>query len=61
MTTLTESQAYRLISLKYALKLEMLGLKHSRGSAYATIKKEFGYKGSKQLVFDQFAQYLKTL
>ncbi len=51
--------AFRLLALKGALKLETLGMKHSRGSVYAAIKKEFGLKGSKTSVYNQFVEMLK--
>lgn len=44
---------FHLLQLRSALGLEIKGLKNSRGSAYAYIKKTFGYKGSKQKVYDQ--------
>lgn len=39
-----------------ALKLEIFGMRHSRGSVYAMIKRQFGLKGSKQSVHDQLKQ-----
>ena len=53
-------ELYNMIRLKYALKLELAGMKHSRGSAYALIKKEFNLKGNKQKVYDQFTTIIKT-
>jgi hypothetical protein len=53
-------QQFRLITLRTALKLELLGMKHSRGSVYALIKKEFGLKGSKQKVYDQFNEFIES-
>ena len=51
--------AYRLLMLASALKLETKGIYPIKGrSAYAQIKKEFGLKGSKQKVLDQFNQIL---
>lgn len=50
---------YRLLVLKSALKLEMLGIKHSAGSVYAIVKKEFGFKGNKQKVLEQLEAYIK--
>lgn len=48
---------YRLLSLRGGLKLEMKGLRLSRGSTcYAVIKREFGLKGSKQKVYEQFCK-----
>jgi uncharacterized protein (DUF2141 family) len=44
---------YRLVALKGALHLEMLGMRHSRGSVYAQVKREFGFKGSRAKVYDQ--------
>ena len=44
---------YRLLTLRSALSLEILGMKNSRRSAYSIIKKEFGFKGNKQKVYDQ--------
>ena len=48
-------ERYRLCTLKSALKLEISGLRRSRGlaSAYSLIKKEFGFKGSKTKVLEQ--------
>ena len=54
LTTPTQIETYRICTLYQALKLETLGMRHSRGSAYATIKKEFGLKGSKESVLKQF-------
>lgn len=36
-----------------ALKLETLGLRHSRGSVYAFCKKQYGFKGTKEKVLAQ--------
>lgn len=46
---------YRLCVLEKALKLECLGLKRSRGpSVYSSICYEFGLRGTKQQVYEQF-------
>ena len=42
------------LQLKYALKLEMKGLRHSQGSVYAYVKRRFGLKGNRQKVYDTF-------
>jgi hypothetical protein len=55
-TALTGSQIdrHRIVVLLSALKLEMLGMKRSRGStAYSILKKQFNLKGNKQSVYDQ--------
>lgn len=47
-------QLFQLKVLLSALKLETLGMKHSRGSAYATVKRQFGLTGSKAKVYAEF-------
>jgi len=49
-------EAYRLAVLEKALKLELIGLKGRGRSAYSVIKSEFGLKGNKQKVYDQFVK-----
>lgn len=52
-----QAALYQILQLKHALKLELKGLRISRGgSAYGYIKKRFGLTGSKQKVFDAFAK-----
>lgn len=54
--------AYRLLALKGALKLEIKGLKLSRGrSASQIIKREFGFKGNKESVLAQFESKLREM
>tara|TARA_R110000787_G_scaffold116575_1_gene226875 strand:- start:35 stop:256 length:222 start_codon:yes stop_codon:yes gene_type:complete len=52
---------YRLMVLHSALKLEARhGMRMSRGpSAYSIVKKEYGFKGNKQRVLDQFEELLR--
>ena len=45
---------YRLITLKHALSLECKGMHRHGRSAYSLVKEEFGLKGNKQSVLDQF-------
>jgi len=46
---------YREKVLLSALKLEILGIRRSRGrTAYSIIKSEFHLKGNRQSVYDQF-------
>lgn len=49
-------ELFHLLQLKYALALEIKGLKHSRGSVYAYVKRSYGLKGSKQSVLEQFCR-----
>lgn len=43
-----------------ALKLEMLGLKHSRGSVLATVKRQYGLRGHRQSVYDQLSAIVEA-
>jgi len=45
----------RLLTLRQALKLEMMGMKRRGQSAYAILKAE-GYKGTRQQIFDQLSE-----
>ena len=50
---------FRLLTLHKALKIEMHGMRMSRGpSAYTIIKKEFNLKGSKAKVLTAFETIL---
>ena len=44
---------FQLASRRAALKLEVAGLRHSRGSVYALCKREYGLRGSKARVLEQ--------
>ena len=51
---------FRCTTLLRGLRLETLGMQMSRGrSCYSIIKEEFGLKGSKQKVYEQFKQLLQ--
>ena len=45
---------FRLLTLRTALKLEIQGMRKHGRSAYAIIKQDFGLKGSRQKVYEQF-------
>lgn len=47
-------QVFHLLQLKHAMRLEMKGMRHSRGSVFAYVKRTFNLKGNKQRVYDQF-------
>ena len=55
-----EFELYALLQIKSALKLEVAGMKHSRGSAYAKVKKDFGFKGNKQSVLKQLVAHINN-
>jgi hypothetical protein len=53
-------QGARLLTMRSGLKLEMVGLKMSRGiNCFKMIKEETGLKGSKQKVYDDFSNLLR--
>ena len=53
-------QLFRLLALKSALQLEINTSLRRRGrSAYAIIKEEFGFKGNKKRVLQQFEDLIK--
>ena len=53
-------QAFKLLQLKGALKLETKGMKMWRGqSAYSIVKQMTGLKGNKKKVYDQYVELLK--
>ena len=47
---------FRMSVLEKALRLELLGMKDRGRSAYSVIKSEYGLKGNRQTVYDQFRQ-----
>jgi len=49
---------YSLVVLRQQLKSEIKGLKFSQ-SAYACIKKKFGFKGNRQKVYELFDDYVE--
>lgn len=52
---------FQFLTRKSALKLEIAGLRHSRGSVYAVCKKAYGLKGSKQRVLEQMEEMHKSM
>ncbi len=52
----------RLITLKHGLKLEMKGMRVSRGrTCYSIIKDELGLRGNRQRVLDQLEEMLEIV
>lgn len=56
---ITQPILFNMIAQKSALKLELAGLRHSRGSVYAHIKKAYGLRGNKQSVYTQFCELVE--
>lgn len=56
MTTIDTPEGVRfaqLAAIKGMVKLELMGLRRSKGSAYAAAKRLYGLKGSRQHVYEQ--------
>lgn len=49
---------FRVLTMRSALALECKGLKHSRGSVYALVKREFGFKGNRERVLEQLDAFI---
>jgi hypothetical protein len=55
-----EIQLFRLLTLRAGLRLEIRGLRVSKGrSCFAIIKQEFGLKGSREEVLEQFSEAIE--
>jgi len=48
------------LTLRQALKLELLELKRHGRSAYAIVKDTFGFKGNRKTVLDQLNQWIEN-
>ena len=54
-------ELYQMLVLRSALKLEIMGLKMSKGrTAYSAIKKMFNLNGSRQKVLDTFNEIIEV-
>ena len=62
LDTPEQIEMFRYKTLLRGLRLETQGLQMSRGrSCYSIIKQEFGLKGNKQKVYDQFKLMLEQV
>lgn len=62
LDTPTQIEMFRCKTLLRGLRLEIAGMQMSRGaSCYSIIKSDFGLKGSKQKVYDQFKLQLEKV
>lgn len=61
MTVITGSKidGVRALTLRQGLRLEILGMTRHGRSCYTIIKEEYGFKGSKASVHEQFTQLLR--
>ena len=64
MPTITDPdhiKRFRELTLLKGLKVELAGLKLGRGpSCYSIIKKEFGLRGNRQSVYNQFSKLINA-
>jgi hypothetical protein len=58
LTEPEQIQQFRARALLRGLKLETLGMTRRGQSCYSIIKAEYGLKGSKQKVYDEFKKIL---
>jgi len=58
LDTPDQIEAFRLLSIRGRLKLEMLGIKF-RVSTFGYVRREFGFKGTRQKVFNQYEAMLR--
>ena len=56
-----DTEFHRILILRSALELEILGMKRRGRSAYSIIKEEFGFKGDKQKVYDQLDTHIQKV
>ena len=54
-------ELYRMMTQRQALKLEIYGMKPRGKSAYVLIKEQYGLKGSKQRVLEQFTKIIEDI
>jgi len=54
-----EMKIFNMLQLKHAFSLELKGIKHSRGSVYAYVKKRFHLRGNRNSVYTQFCELVE--
>ena len=52
---------FQLLQWKYGLQLELKGLKNSRGSIYAHVKRTFGWKGNREKIYEKLCNIVDNL
>lgn len=50
---------FQLLSIKGRYSLELKGLKGHGQTMYSLVKERYGFKGSRQAVFNQFCEYIE--
>jgi len=59
LTSASDIQKFRLLCLRKAIQLEMKGMKNSRGSVTARVRREFGFKGNRAKVLTQLEKLIR--
>lgn len=54
-----EIRMFQLLQWKYALKLEIKGMRHSQGSVYAHVKRQLGLRGNRAKVLAQLESIIE--
>jgi hypothetical protein len=57
----TDIKRFHMLAQVHAMRLEQLGLKHSRGSVYAHVKRTYGLKGNRQTVIVGLQELINKL
>lgn len=60
LTSSSEINMFRLLSLKYRLHLELKGMRSRGVSTFSIVKREFNLHGSRQSVFEQFSRIVES-
>jgi hypothetical protein len=55
-----DAHIYTLLATKSAFKLELSGIRVTRRSCYALVKRNYKLKGNKQSVYSQFCTIVET-
>lgn len=50
---------FALLSMKGRFYMELAGMKGRGPTMYSVVKKQFGFKGTRQAVYDQFVEHIK--
>ena len=62
LTTPAQIATYRLAALRTGLRLELKGMRVSKGpTAYSILRKEYGYKGKREAVLAQVTADVETI
>lgn len=61
LTDPTDIKRFHMTAQLKALRLEIMGFKHSKGSVYAHIKRTYGFTGDRHEVANQLHEMIQKL